>query len=48
MKSSHSSAEVEGAYRLMRNPEVLPDDIAQAGFIATAKAAQACLLLPAL
>lgn len=48
VKSSHSAAEVEGAYRLMRNPEVLPEAIAQAGFTATAKAAQACPLLLAL
>lgn len=48
VKSSHSSAEVEGAYRLLRNPNISPDAIADAGFIATAKAAQACPLLLAL
>jgi len=48
VKSSHSSAEVEGAYRLMRNPDVLPEAIAEAGFCATAKAAHAHPLLLAL
>jgi len=39
VKSSRSPAEVEGAYRLMRNPAVLPDAIADAGFAATVRAA---------
>lgn len=48
VKSSHSPAEVEGAYRLLRNPNITPDAIADAGFIATAKAAQVYPLLLAL
>ncbi|VFS50469.1 Transposase for transposon Tn5 [Budvicia aquatica] len=39
VKSSQSTAEVEGAYRLIRNPSVLPEAIAEAGFIATAEEA---------
>ncbi|VFS47688.1 Transposase for transposon Tn5 [Budvicia aquatica] len=39
MKSSQSTAEVEGAYRLIRNPSVLPEAIAEAGFIATVEEA---------
>ncbi|HCM1915985.1 TPA: IS4 family transposase [Salmonella enterica subsp. salamae serovar 28:r:e,n,z15] len=48
VQSSHSTAEVEGAYRLMRNPAVLPDAIADAGFTATARAAAEHPLLLAL
>jgi hypothetical protein len=48
VKSSQSTAEVEGAYRLIRNPNVSPDAIADAGFKATAKAAQPYSLLLAL
>lgn len=48
VKSSQSTAEVEGAYRLMRNPDVSPEAIADAGFGATARAAQAYSLLLAL
>ncbi|WP_330982379.1 MULTISPECIES: IS4 family transposase [Enterobacterales] len=48
VKSSLSPAEVEGAYRLLRNPCVFPDAIAEAGFIATAKAAREHPLLLAL
>ncbi len=48
VQSSHSTAEVEGAYRLMRNPAVLPDAIADAGFIATARAVAEHPLLLAL
>lgn len=48
VKSSTSTAEVEGAYRLMRNPNVSPEAIADAGFISTAKAAQTYPLLLAL
>jgi len=33
VKSSHSPAEVEGAYRLLRNPNITPDAIADAGRI---------------
>lgn len=47
MKSSRSSAEVEGAYSL-RNPAVLPDAIADAGFAATTRAAAEHPLLLAL
>lgn len=48
VKSSSSAADVEGAYRLMRNPHVAPEAIAEAGFSATAKAAQTHPLLLAL
>lgn len=48
VKSSQSTAEVEGAYRLMRNADVSPDAIAEAGFIATANAAQPHALLLAI
>lgn len=48
VQSSRSPAEVEGAYRLMRNPAVSPDDIADAGFTATARAAAEYSLLLAL
>lgn len=48
VKSSRSAADVEGAYRLMRNPRVTPEAIADAGFSAAAKAAQAYPLLLAL
>lgn len=48
VKSSKSTAEVEGAYRLMRNPNVSPEAIADAGFSSTANAAQAHELLLAL
>jgi Transposase DNA-binding/Transposase DDE domain len=48
VKSSQSAAQIEGAYRLMRNPNVSPAAIAEAGFIATAKDAQAHSLLLAL
>ncbi len=48
VKSSRSSADVEGAYRLMRNPAVLPDAIADAGFAATTRAAVEHPLLLAL
>ncbi|HBE9181924.1 TPA: IS4 family transposase [Serratia fonticola] len=48
VKSSQTTAEVEGAYRLIRNPNVSPDAIAEAGFNATAKAAQTHTLLLAL
>ncbi|MBC3379568.1 IS4 family transposase [Serratia fonticola] len=48
VKSSQSTAEVEGAYRLIRNPNVSPEAIAEAGFNSTAKAAQSYPLLLAL
>ncbi len=48
MKSSQSSAQVEGAYRLIRNPSVSPQAIAEAGFTATARACEAHPLLLAL
>jgi hypothetical protein len=48
VKSSQSSAQIEGAYRLMRNPNVSPDAIAEAGFAATALAVSAHPLLLAL
>ncbi|EBC1279768.1 hypothetical protein G6T08_004974 [Salmonella enterica] len=48
MKSSRSSAEVEGAYRLMCNSAVLPGSIAGAGFTATTRAAAEYPLLLAL
>lgn len=48
VKSSQSSAQIEGAYRLIRNPNVSPDAIAEAGFIATAQAAPTYPLLLAL
>ena len=48
MKSSQSTAQVEGAYRLMRNPSVSPEAIAEAGFTATARACEAHPLLLAL
>ena len=40
--------EVEGAYRLMRNPSVSPEAIAEAGFTAIARACEAYPLLLAL
>ncbi|MCF6550951.1 transposase, partial [Escherichia coli] len=48
VKSSQSTAQVEGAYRLMRNPSVSPEAIAEAGFTATARACEAHPLLLAL
>ncbi|CAM6617772.1 hypothetical protein ESCOCK349B_22745 [Escherichia coli] len=48
VKSSHSTAQVEGAYRLIRNPSVSPEAIAEAGFTATARACEAHPLLLAL
>ncbi len=48
VKSSQSTAQVEGAYRLMRNPSVSPQAIAEAGFTATARACEAHPLLLAL
>lgn len=48
VKSSHSTAQVEGAYRLIRNPSVSPQAIAEAGFAATARACEAHPLLLAL
>lgn len=48
VKSSRSPADVEGAYRLMRNPAVLPDAIADSGFVATVRAAAEHSLLLAL
>ena len=41
MKSSLSTAQIEGAYRLIRNPSVSPEAIAEAGFIATVRACEA-------
>ncbi len=35
VKSSQSTAQIEGAYRLIRNPSVSPKAIAEAGFTAT-------------
>ncbi|KAB3082856.1 IS4 family transposase, partial [Escherichia coli] len=48
VKSSRSTAQVEGAYRLIRNPSVSPEAIAEAGFTATARACEAHPLLLAL
>ncbi len=48
VESSHSTAQVEGAYRLIRNPSVSPEAIAEAGFTATARACEAHPLLLAL
>ncbi|HAZ3877952.1 TPA: IS4 family transposase, partial [Escherichia coli] len=48
VKSSHSTAQVESAYRLIRNPSVSPEAIAEAGFTATARACEAHPLLLAL
>lgn len=48
VKSAQSTAEVEGAYRLLRNPNVSSEAIADAGFTATATAAQEYPLLLAL
>lgn len=48
VKSASSSADIEGAYRLLRNPCVLPAAIAEAGFLATAKTARKYPLLLAL
>ncbi|MHA7848182.1 IS4 family transposase [Serratia sp. D1N4] len=48
VKSSQTTAEVEGVYRLIRNPNVSPDAIAEAGFNATAMAAKTHTLLLAL
>lgn len=48
MKSSQSTAQVEGAYRLIRNPSVSPQAIAEAGFTATVRACEAHPLLLAL
>ncbi|CAM4504268.1 transposase [Escherichia coli] len=48
MKSSQSTAQVEGAYRLIRNPSVSPQAVAEAGFTATARACEAHPLLLAL
>ena len=48
VKSSQSTAQVEGAYRLIRNPSVSPQAIAEAGFTATARACEAHPLLLAL
>ncbi len=48
VQSSHPAAEVECAYRLMRNPAVLSDAIADAGFAATTRAAAEHPLLLAL
>ncbi|EJC3639528.1 hypothetical protein MYX88_004671 [Salmonella enterica] len=48
VQSSHSTAEVEGASRLIRNSAVLPDAIADAGFAATTRAAAEHPLLLAL
>ncbi|EOL6111382.1 transposase DNA-binding-containing protein, partial [Escherichia coli] len=45
VKSSQSTAQVEGAYRLIRNPSVSPQSIAEAGFTATARACEAHPLL---
>ena len=45
VKSSQSTAQVEGAYRLRRNPSVSPQAIAEAGFTATARACEAHPLL---
>ncbi|EHU33361.1 transposase for transposon Tn5 domain protein [Escherichia coli DEC2A] len=48
VKSSQSTAQVEGAYRLIRNPSVSPQAIAEAGFTATVRACEAHPLLLAL
>ncbi len=48
VKSSQSTAQVEGAYRLIRNPSVSPQAIAEAGFTATVRACGAHPLLLAL
>ena len=48
VKSSQSTAQVEGAYRLIRNPSVSPQAVAEAGFTATARACEAHPLLLAL
>ncbi|EYT03288.1 hypothetical protein T654_04506 [Escherichia coli K02] len=48
VKSSQSTAQVEGAYRLIRNPSVSLQAIAEAGFTATARACEAHPLLLAL
>ena len=48
VKSSHSPAEVEGAYRLLRNESVDAESIARAGFESCAKYAQEHSLLLAL
>lgn len=41
VKSSQPTAQVEGAYRLIRNPSVSPHAISEAGFTATARACEA-------
>lgn len=48
LKSSQTSADIEGAYRLVRNPAVAPEDIAEAGFNACARQAKEHALLLAL
>lgn len=48
VKFSRSSTQVEGAYRLIRNPAVLPDAIADADFAVTTRAAAEHPLLLAL
>ncbi len=45
VKSSQSTAQVEGAYRLICNPSVSPQAIAEAGFTATVRACEAYPLL---
>lgn len=47
MKFSQSAAEIEGHYRLIRNPDVLPEAITEADFTGTAIAAQIHSLLMA-
>lgn len=48
VKSSQSTAQVEGAYRLIHNPSVSPQAIAEAGFTATVRVCEAHPLLLAL
>ena len=46
VKSSQSTAQVEGAYRLIRNPSVSPQAIAEAGFTATFSDVSRCQQAP--
>jgi len=48
VKSCSNSSEIEGAYRLIRNENILPEDIADGAFNATAKLAQHSNVLLAL
>lgn len=48
VKSCADSSEIEGAYRLIRNNNIEPDDMAEGGFQATAELAKGCKVMLAL